>query len=276
MIKDILVGLPVGPSSGGAVNFAVSVAMAFDAHLTGLAFVHELFVPGTVFDGGATAFIATRRAQIENAAKAAVAKFEEVTKGAGLSTTSQRLQSGLAGLDDLFAQCARRFDLSVIGQVESGKDTPEELFPETVLFGSGRPVLVVPYIQQEGMKLDRVLVCWDGSRAAARAIGDAMPFLMRTKSIDVISVMKTEVPRDELPGADIAQHLARHSLKVEFKRIVAGDQDVGSMILSTAADLGSDMIVMGGYGHSRLREFVLGGATRTILNSMTVPVLMSH
>ncbi|MGB6587507.1 MAG: universal stress protein, partial [Pseudolabrys sp.] len=155
-------------------------------------------------------------------------------------------------------------------------ETLEVMLPETALFGSGRPVLVVPYIQKAGMKLNRTLICWDGSRAAARAIGDAMPFLVRTKSIDVLSVMKTETARDELPGADIAHHLARHNLKVDFKRIVANDQDIGNTILSAATDLGSDMIVMGGYGHSRLREFVLGGATRAVLNAMTVAVLMSH
>ena len=188
----------------------------------------------------------------------------------------KRLKLGLAGLDDLFTQVTRRFDLSVVGQIEPGKETLEVMLPETALFGSGRPVLVVPYIQKAGMKLNRTLICWDGSRTAARAIGDAMPFLVRTKSIDVLSVMKTETARDELPGADIAHHLARHNLKVDFKRIVANDQDIGNTILSAATDLGSDMIVMGGYGHSRLREFVLGGATRAVLNAMTVPVLMSH
>ena len=104
-----------------------------------------------------------------------------------------------------------------------------------------------------------------------------MPFLQRTKSIDILSVMiKSETARNELPGADIAQHLARHNLEVDFKRIVAGDQDIGNTILSAAADFGSDMIVMGGYGHSRAREFVLGGATRAVLKAMTVVVLMSH
>jgi nucleotide-binding universal stress UspA family protein len=126
------------------------------------------------------------------------------------------------------------------------------------------------------MTLNRTLVCWDGSQAAARAIGDAMPFLVRTKSITVLTVMKSETVGNELPGADIAHHLARHNLKVDFKRIVANDQDIGNTILSAVADLDSDMIVMGGYGHSRLREFVLGGATRAVLNAMTVPVLMSH
>jgi nucleotide-binding universal stress UspA family protein len=276
MIKDILVSLPVGRFSGNAVNYAISVAAAFNAHLTGVAFVHEPFVPGSVFGGAATGFVATYRAEVEKAAKAAVTNFEDATRRAGVSATSQELEAALADLDALFTQVTRRFDLSVVGQIEPGKDTFEVMFPETALFGSGRPVLVVPYIQKTEMKLDRTLICWDGSRAAARAIGDAMPFLVRTKSVDVLSVMKSGTARGELAGADIAHHLARHNLKVDFKHIVANDQDIGNTILSTAADLDSDMIVMGGYGHSRLREFVLGGATRAVLNAMTIPVLMSH
>jgi len=277
MMKDILASLPVAPTSSNAsVDYAISVATYFDAHLAGIALTHEPYVPGSVFNGVAADIVASYRAQIEKAGKAAVAKFEAATRRAGVSAQSHVLETELAGIDELFAKIARRFDLSVVGQIEPGKDFAEEILPQTALFGSGRPVLVVPYIQKAGMKLDRVLVCWDGSRAAARAIGDAMPFLARSKSIDIVTITRNEEPRDELPGVDIAQHLARHNLKVDFKRIVAKDQDVASIILSTAADIGSDMIVMGGYGHSRLREFVLGGATRGILEAMTVPVLMSH
>ena len=277
MMKDTLVSLPVGPTSSDAVvDYAISVATCFDAHLAGIALTYEPYVPGSVFNGVAADIVASYRAQIEKAGKAAVAKFDAAARRAGVSAQSHLLETELAGIDELFAKTARRFDLSVVGQIEPSRDFPEEILPQTALFGSGRPVLVVPYIQKTGMKLDRVLVCWDGSRAAARAIGDAMPLLARSKSIDVMTITRNEEPRDELPGVDIAQHLARHKLKVDFKRIVAKDQDVASIILSTAADLGSDMIVMGGYGHSRLREFVLGGATRGILAAMTVPVLMSH
>ncbi len=127
-----------------------------------------------------------------------------------------------------------------------------------------------------GLKLDRVMVCWDGSRNAARAINDAMPFLSRAKAVDVVTIDTKEDKTGEIKGVDIAQHLARHGLNVELRRINAGDVDVANVILSDAADRDADFIVMGGYGHSRLREFVLGGATRGILSSMTVPTLMSH
>jgi nucleotide-binding universal stress UspA family protein len=137
-------------------------------------------------------------------------------------------------------------------------------------------VIVVPYIQKQGLKLDRVLVCWDGGRTATRAIADSLPFLLRAKAIDVVIVASGRAKSDEIPGADIGQHLARHGLKIEVKRIVAADTDVPNTILSYAADSSADFLVMGGYGHSRLREFVLGGATRGILASMTVPALMAH
>jgi nucleotide-binding universal stress UspA family protein len=120
------------------------------------------------------------------------------------------------------------------------------------------------------------MVCWDGSRAATRAIADAMPLLKRAKRIEVLIVANERGKHDEIEGVDMGAHLARHGLNVEIKREQIGDIDVADVILSHAADTEASFIVMGGYGHSRLREFVLGGVTRTILQSMTVPVLMSH
>jgi nucleotide-binding universal stress UspA family protein len=163
----------------------------------------------------------------------------------------------------------------VVGQAEP-QSLRDNLMIEGALFDSGRPVLAVPYIQRAGLKLDRVMVCWDGSRNAARAINDAMPFLTRAKTVDVVTIGAGKDEVGEIQGADIAQHLARHGLNVELRRIDAGDVDVANVILSDAADQNADFIVMGGYGHSRLREFVLGGATRGILSSMTVPTLMAH
>jgi nucleotide-binding universal stress UspA family protein len=276
MIKDLLVNIPVGAKSAPVLDYAVSVATAYEAHLSGVAFAYEPVVPGTVFDGVAASIIATYRAESEKAGQAAVAKFDEMVKRAGVSADSHLLEAGPTGAGELFAEVARHFDLAVVGQTDPEQDSPEELLPEAALFGSGRPVLVVPYIQKAAMKLDRVMACWDGSRAAARSIADAAPFLSRAKAIDVVTVSKEEGQRNVLPGFDIAHHLARHKLKVNLKRIVASDIDVASVLLSHAADTGADMIVMGGYGHTRLREFVLGGATRGILGSMTVPVLMSH
>ena len=121
-----------------------------------------------------------------------------------------------------------------------------------------------------------MLVCWDGSRPAARAVGDAAPFLARSRAIEVLIVASGREKSDEIPGADMGEHLARRGLQIEVKRIVSTDVDVPNLILSDAADTGADFVVMGGFGHSRLREFVLGGTTHGILAAMTVPTLMSH
>ena len=151
----------------------------------------------------------------------------------------------------------------------------EDSIIAAALFDSRRPVLIVPYIQTEGLRLNRVMLCWNGGRNAARAIADAQPFLARAKAVELVTV-SADITSDELREADIARHLARHHLKVEVQNIIATDLDVPNAILSHAADTSADFIVMGGYGHSRLREFILGGATRGILASMTVPTLMSH
>jgi nucleotide-binding universal stress UspA family protein len=221
-------------------------------------------------------WIDEQREESEAAARAAIARFEEAARRNAISAESRRLDASLAGAAQMFGRIARRFDLSIVRQAEPGKAPLEDLIIEAALFDAGRPVLVVPYIQKGTLALDRIMVCWDGGHNAARAVGDAMPFLHRAKSVEVVIVQGDAGKGDEIPGADIGEHLARHDLEVEVKRIVVKDGDVMDTILSHAADVGTDFLVMGGYGHSRLREFILGGVTRGILATMTVPVLMSH
>lgn len=277
MIKDILFHLSTGADPDFAAEYAVSVAEAFGAHLASVAFAYEPVLPATMMGGGLPVdFIEAQRASAEEAATRAKAKLDEMGRLSGISVESRLISTSFAGAADLFSQMARRFDLSIVGQADPDKVGPQELIIEAALFQSGRPVLVVPYIQRSGMKLDRILVCWDRSRNAARAIADAMPFLELAKAIDVVVVATERLKSNELPGAEIAHHLARHGLNIDLKRIVTGGTDVASTILSYAADVSADFIVMGGYGHSRLREFILGGVTRAILSAMTAPTLMSH
>jgi nucleotide-binding universal stress UspA family protein len=275
MIKDIVVNLTIDASHDVAVNYAVTIARAFEAHVSGIGFAYDVFLPGSVFGEVPMELANTERAKNEEAARNAVANFEATARGAGLSAASHLLSASMADAADTFGKLARRFDLSVVAQAEPER-TVRNMVIHSALFESGRPVLVVPYIQREGLKLDCVMVCWDGSRSAARAVADALPFLKRAKQVEVVMVASEPGKSDEIPGADIAHHLARHGLKVELKRIVSVDVDVTNTILSHAADIGGDLLVMGGYGHSRLREFVLGGVTRGMLGSMTLPTLMSH
>lgn len=170
-------------------------------------------------------------------------------------------------------------DLAVVGQTDPENPRRGADVAEAVLLGSGRPVLVVPYIGATSIGR-RVLIAWNAQREAARALNDALPLMAGAEQVTVLSINPERGIGGEgdLPAADIALHLARHGVKAEaaYTRSDQEEISVGDVILSRAADLGTDLIVMGGYGHSRAREFVLGGATRTLLRQMTVPVLLSH
>jgi nucleotide-binding universal stress UspA family protein len=276
MIKDIVVNLTVGAQRDAAADFALSIARDFGAHVAGVSFCYDMVVPGSVFGSVATGLIQAQRAESEKVATAAVTSFEQSARLAGVSYETRLFHAPLTDAVELFGRIARRYDLSVVAQTDPDTPPGRDMIIEAALFQSGRPVVIVPYIQKDGLKLDRVSVCWDGSRNAARAVADALPLLRKAKTVEVVVVIGAHGKSQELPGADIAHHLARHNLKVELSELVADDIDVPNTILSHAADVSTDFIVMGGYGHSRWREFVLGGATRAMLGSMTVPVLMSH
>jgi nucleotide-binding universal stress UspA family protein len=276
MINDAVVFLSPETVGDGTARCAISVAEAFGAHVLAVAVAYEPVVVGSIMDGFPADLINAQRRENEKAAKAAIDRFEQLARAAGISAESRLLSAAVSDAADLFAHIARRFDLAIVTQDEPGKPGAQDLIVAAALFKSGRPVIVVPYVHKNGLKLDRVMVCWDGSATAARAIADAMPLLERAKNIDVVIVATEQAKSDEVTGADIGQHLARHGLKVDVRRVQAADIDVASAILSYAADNAVDFIVMGAYGHSRLREFILGGATRGMLKSMTVPTLMSH
>jgi nucleotide-binding universal stress UspA family protein len=276
MIKDIVVNLTVGQDGGPAGDYAVSVASAFNAHLTGIAFVYDPIVPVSGTGYIPAEVIESQQADNEAAAKAAIDRFAAATDRAGLSAEPLTLTASLAGAGDQFGRIARRFDLAIVGQAEPKTGTVDEIIAETALFESGRPVIMVPYIQKTPLKLDNVMVCWDGSRQAARAIADAAPLLAKAGRVEIVIITNERGKQDEIEGADMGQHLARHGLKIDVHRIAGGNIDVADALLSHAADSSADFMVMGGYGHSRLREFVLGGVTHSIFRSMTVPTLLSH
>ena len=275
MIRNIVVNLSTGNDQDGARDYAISLAREFDAHLAAVAFAYEPIPASTLLDDTPPEWFYELQQEADAAAKAAIDQFNEATRGSRILAEARALRTTGSGAADLFGRITRRFDVSIVGQAEPDRNTADPLIVEAALFDSGRPVLIVPYIQRGGAKFGRSMVCWDGSRSAARAVGDAIPFLGRSNAIEIVVVGDRPKSR-EIPGADIAHHLARHRLNVTVKEIVAPDVDAANTLLSHAADSSADFMVMGGYGHSRLREFVLGGITRTILASMTIPTLMSH
>jgi nucleotide-binding universal stress UspA family protein len=275
MIKDIVVNLGLG-AQDPAGEYAVSLGEVFEAHVLGIAVAYEPVIPGTVMGGIPPEIIDSQRVESNTKARTAIARFEQAARRAGISSETRTISASISGAADQIGRIGRRFDLVVVGQPVRQKSMPDEVVDEGVLFESARPVIFVPFIHKGGVKLERIAICWNGSRVAARAVADSLPLLKKAEHVEIIIISDKPGKQDELPGADLGAHLARHGFKVDVKRITSPDVDVASMILSYAADSGADMIVMGGYGHSRLREFVLGGATRGMLESMTVPVLMSH
>jgi nucleotide-binding universal stress UspA family protein len=278
MLKDVLVNLSVAEGRNPACDYAISLANAFNAHLEGVAIAYNPAIPAIA--GGCEVmlpgWIEEERDKAAERAKAAAAQFEASARRERLSAESRVINATVGNAPHIFAEIARGFDLSLVQQNDPEQPPHESSILIAALFESGRPVLIVPYIQRDGLRLNRVMLCWDGSRNAARAIADAQPFLARAKAIELVTVISPDIESDETRAAEIARHLARHHLKVEVKSVLAAELDVPNALLSHAADSSADFIVMGGYGHSRMREFILGGATRGILATMTVPTLMSH
>jgi nucleotide-binding universal stress UspA family protein len=219
--------------------------------------------------------IESLREESARAANGAIERFKQAAAQARLPAETQMVESSIEGIPRAFGRIARTFDLAIVAQTEPEVMTSTGPVAEAVMFESGRPIVVVPSIQKEGIKLGSILICWDGSRTAARALADSMPLLERAKSIEVINVGNGRREAEESLAA-VGRHLARHGLNSSSKALIADGTDVTNVILSHASDLSADLIVMGGFGHSRLREFILGGVTRGILDTMTVPVLMSH
>lgn len=276
MLKDIVVNLTPSRRDDPAVDYAISLAAQFGAHLTGVAFAFEPALPASTMDGIGGDLIGRAISDSEQQAKEAIARFDAAAKRHGILSERQTMTLLLSEATNRFGQIARNFDMSVVLQPEPDSNASNDLFVESALFGSGRPVVIVPYVQKDPVKLNHIVCCWDGSATAARAIGDAAPLLARAKTVELLIVTTGSDNSGEEIGADMAAHLARHKLNVTLQRISSGDIDVGNAILSYAADRAADFLVMGGYGHSRWREFLLGGATRDILSSMTLPTLMSH
>jgi len=275
VIKDISVSLRMGEQDSPAEKYAISMAAALKAHVAGIAFAYDPVEMRAQW-GYMAAAVGEQWPDYKEQAAATLDRFSEAAGRAAISFERIMAPVDLANAGDRFGGIARRFDLSIVAQPEAEKAAVEKMIVSGAIFDSGRPVVVVPYIQTAPFKLDRVMICWDNSRPAARAIADAMPVLGLARSTEVVTVVEGALNEDEPDRADIGQHLTRHGLSVSINRIVREKIDVASALLSHAADSGADLIVMGAYGHSRLREFILGGVTQSMLRSMTVPVLMSH
>lgn len=273
--KTMLVHVDTGRSAPARLKLSAELAARSAAHVTGL-YVRRPFQAPAFTDAGPAMDSLYRT--YENAAKAdealATAAFRDLIGRTSLSS-EWRVTDGLA--EEVVAAHARYADLVIVGQSEPdapATTTPPDL-AETVVMAGERPVLIVPHIGAIKPPGRTVLLCWNGSREAARAATGALPILRKADKV-IILLIDPRSDGGEQPGAGVAAWLVRHGVKAVVQRDTAADSNVGGVILSRAADHDADLVVMGLYGHSRVREWVMGGASRTLLASMTVPLLVAH
>ncbi|MET0980887.1 MAG: universal stress protein [Telluria sp.] len=272
--KTILVHADATQQPAPRIALAAQLALACDAHLVGVA---TTGVSRYVYQEGGADLARTLLAPYMDGlfatAERALDRFERIASAAGVGSREKRLMDDEAGAALVLA--ARYADLVVLGQQDPaapGAPVGGDL-AAWVLLACARPLLVVPYAQQASAAGRRILVGWNGSPQAVRALAAALPFLRRAEHVTVASF---DTPAESAAdSAGLAPYLARHGVDADLVHDSTG-LDVGEGLLSMAADRGADMLVMGGYGHARLRELLLGGATRTVMRSMTVPVLLAH
>lgn len=278
--KTILVHADDSAHAQQRFEIAARIATREQAHLVGAA---ATAVPGTFYlpemIGESTMSLTAYLEYLRQRAQGVLTQFEGTARQAGVASYETRLieDEAAAGL----CLQARYSDLVVISQTDPDESLPalRSGFPEYVVLNAGRPVLVIPYAGRFPEFGKRVMVAWDASMEATRAVTAALPFLRRAELVEV-TVFDPSSRGDvhgEQPGADIALYLARHGIKVNVSQQVTAERiDTGNALLSAAADFNADMLVMGCYGHSRFREVLLGGVSNTIFRSMTVPTLMCH
>lgn len=278
-LKNILVHMDATDRCEERLRLAGDLALRHDAHLSGLFVIPEPFYP--VYADGAyfpqDAVEIWEKEEKANTIKAEKT-FQEFVNAQGIHG-EWRTEQGPLG--QIVSRHARYADLTVVGKgsMDDPEHYPDPFLAEDVVMESGRPVLVVPNAGHFDGFGRRVLVCWNASREAVRAINDAMPLLQSADKVTVL-VVNPEKPgsgdHGDIPSADIALYLARHGVKAEATSVKSNLTDVGAIILSRAFDADADMIVAGAYGHSQTREWILGGVTKTLLHETTLPAFMSH
>lgn len=271
-LRNILVHVTDSAQSKLRLETAAALCVAHDAHLTGLGVRAVPMMPpysmGSVPDIVRGPFEAQQAAAV----KAARSLFDDAVSRAGWGGRSGWIERE-GNVTEIVGLHARYVDLTVTGQ-DTEEREPFEISTIDLVLRSGRPVLVTPKGVENKPIGRRVLVAWNGSREAARAVSDAMPILATADSVEIVSVAADAA--GEIPGTDIAAHLAHHGVAVTVKLLTDTADDPGAALLAYADDFGADLLVMGAYGRSRLSEWIFGGVTRHVLQEMKTPVLMSH
>jgi len=275
-IKDILLALTSypEPTPASLIKEAIAVASSLGAHIAALSCEVHVQLPGHFIPGsiaGLSGIIAGEAAKSKRSAQGLIAAFESDAAQAGVSFESIRQTCNPAERAELLVEYARLRDLTIIPASDDRR------YAEAVIFGSGRPTVILPQNPRSGtFALGTVVVAWDFSRAAARAVADAMPLLERAAKVRVVCVLNEKHLDRKHSAEELSKNLSWHGIDVMLDRVDARGRTIGAVLEDYVASQAADLLVMGAYGHSRLQEFVLGGATRSLLSKPPLPILFSQ
>ena len=259
-----------------STEYALDLASVTGSHVTGLATTVDPILPGYFGSPLPAEYLEITAKRSEETVNKALDEFNKLAENFDVRVEARAIKMISGGaVDPLLVNC-RMTDLIVIGQ--DNPDNPEpmrDLIIESMLFDSGIPVLIVPYIFNSKFSRKHAMIAWDGSKTAVRAIHASIPLLEYFEKTTVVMVQHNEQSDSQL-GTDLANYLARHNAKVLVQTIKKPQVNTSSAILNYISDESVDLVIMGGYGHSRMRELILGGVTKGMLDSMTVPILMAH
>jgi nucleotide-binding universal stress UspA family protein len=270
-LKDLL--LVIGTDTEAGERYALELARLSGATVTVTSSGAAPSLPAFIRSELPSDLLDHMREDVENTARAALEAFSDRAKQGGVPVETVMLDLARGDITNEVSRLARYFDAAVLQQPHPAGAGTADLI-EAVLFGSGRPALIVPS-RYSLSQLRTILIAWDEGRPAARAVADAMPLLAMAERVEVVTVGHQRGDQTR-HSSTMVRHLARHGLEAHLTNLANGRGGVAGTLLSHAAEWKADLIVMGGYGHSRLREIVLGGTTRRILQTTTVPVLMAH
>jgi nucleotide-binding universal stress UspA family protein len=274
--RDIMVALTSYPEPTplSVVDDAVSVASALGAHIAALTCEQHVQVPGHFISGAAVGLpgiIAGEARKSRKNAQDLLAAFEAAAAKSGISGESILEKCATFETPELLVEYARLRDLTIM------PESNDRWYAEAVMFGSGRPTLILPQNpRSRPFELGTVAVAWDFSRAAARAVSDAMPLLEKAKKVRIVTVLNEKRLDNKHSAEELAKNLSRHGIDVVLDRVDAKGRPAGGVLEAYVASHELDLLVMGAYGHSRLREFILGGATNSLLSKPPLPILFSH
>ncbi len=275
--KDIIVHVGTAAGSGKRIELAARLAARHSAHLTGTHALAPPEVPAYIEVQLAGSFWHSMQKLTQDIEREASALFRKTCEAEGVDGEWRAIPGRPR---EVIVTAARIADLVVTGQPDPDSVAgPRELdLPADLAIGAGRPVLIVPHTGDFAGDFGTVLVAWNGSREATRAIHDALPLMQNAKTVHVayVSGGRGDDTLGDLPGTEMAQHLARHGIAAEASPLAGTGKHAGDLLLNATADLDADLLIMGAYGRARISEFILGGVTQYVLEHMTVPVLMSH